>query len=57
MMDLLFLGATLGFFALCGALIRLAERLMPEAPRAASPEPAVSPGRESGGKGRSTPNR
>ncbi len=39
MMDLLFLAATAGFFATCGALIRLAERLMPDAP-AAAPEPA-----------------
>jgi hypothetical protein len=40
MMDLLFQAATLGFFALCGALIRLAERLMPEPPRNPTPEPA-----------------
>jgi hypothetical protein len=40
MMDLLYLAATLGFFALCGALIRLAERLMPEPP---STPPGVTP--------------
>jgi hypothetical protein len=38
MMDLLFLAATLGFFASCGALIRLAERLMP------GPPPGTPPG-------------
>lgn len=35
-MDFLFLAATAGFFAACGALLRLAERLMP-APAAAGP--------------------
>jgi hypothetical protein len=37
MMDLLFLAATLGFFASCGALLRLAERLMPEPTRGTPP--------------------
>jgi hypothetical protein len=42
MLDLLALAVTLGFFALCGALIRLAEKLMPEPPRAPSPDPAAT---------------
>ncbi len=39
MMDLLFLLATAGFFASCGALVRLTERLMPApaAPAGAAP--------------------
>ena len=36
MMDLLYLAATLGLFASCGALLRLAGHLMPEAPRMGS---------------------
>ncbi|HEX8299609.1 MAG TPA: hypothetical protein VF594_10665 [Rubricoccaceae bacterium] len=38
-MDFLFLAATAGFFATCGALVRLTERLMPApaAPAGAAP--------------------
>lgn len=39
MLDLLLLAAVAGFFAACGALLRLAERLMPApaAPAGAAP--------------------
>ncbi|HLA63229.1 MAG TPA: hypothetical protein VK610_02300 [Rhodothermales bacterium] len=43
MMDLLYLAATLGFFASCGALVRLATRLMPEAPRVGAARTDAAP--------------